>query len=72
MAWGDQPVRSEQVTVQIQLSLGDAVDLGDHPRPVHLDQGTDERTKPDQFIARPCASLRRAQSSSSAISSASL
>jgi hypothetical protein len=45
---GDQPVRPEQVTVQIQLNLRHAVDLCDHPRPVQLDQRTHERAEPDQ------------------------
>jgi hypothetical protein len=48
--WRNQPVRSEQVTVEIQLGLRRAVDLCDHPRPVHLYQRTDKKAKPNQFI----------------------
>jgi hypothetical protein len=48
---GNQPVSSEQVTVEIQLGLRHSVDLCDHSRPVDLDQGTDQGAKPDQFVA---------------------
>jgi hypothetical protein len=48
---GNQPVSSEQVTVESQLSLRHSVDLCDHSRPVDLDQGTDQGAKPDQFVA---------------------
>jgi hypothetical protein len=40
------------VTVQVQFGAGHAVDLGDHPGPVHLDQGTDQRAEPQQLITR--------------------
>lgn len=36
--------------MQVQLSAGPAVDLGDHHGPVHLDQGADQRAEPQQFI----------------------
>jgi hypothetical protein len=46
------PVRSEQVPVQVQLIFGHVVDLGDHPGPVELDQGADQWAEPQQLIAR--------------------
>jgi hypothetical protein len=43
--------RSEQVAVQVQFGGGYLVELRDHPGPVQLDQGPDERPEPEQFIA---------------------
>lgn len=39
----NDPVRSEQVTMQVPLGGGHIVDLRDHPGPVQLDQGTYQR-----------------------------
>lgn len=46
-----QPVRSEEVTVKIQFSLGYPADLSNHPCPVQLQQRVDERAKPDELVA---------------------
>jgi len=40
------------VTVQVQFGGGHLVELGDHPGPVQLDQGPDQRAEPEEFIAR--------------------
>ena len=39
------------MTVQVQFDGGHLVDLRDHPGPVQLDQGPDQRPQPQEFIA---------------------